>query len=66
MEKNSKKLKEFEDDFLEKSKLTIEEKFRLYDDMWSHAVKLRRITPKNRLAGIEVDIRIAEVLNSVR
>ncbi len=66
MIKNSQKLKKLEATLLRKSKFTIEEKLKLYDALWSHAVKLRKFSSKKKLEGIENDIHIARVLNSVR
>ena len=66
MIRNSYKLKKLEDDLHRNSNLTIEQKLKLYDALWEYAVELRRFAPMNKLEGIEVDIHLAKVLNSVR
>ncbi|NCO66938.1 MAG: hypothetical protein COY75_07985 [Nitrospirae bacterium CG_4_10_14_0_8_um_filter_41_23] len=65
MIKNKEVLKKFEDRFIREEKiLPFTQAIRLFTDMWNEGVKLGVLPPKNPSEGIEVDIRIAKVLNS--
>jgi len=64
MIRNSHKLKKFEDNLLRNSDLTIEQKLKLYDDLWNYAVKLKKFAAEKKLEVISV--HLAKVLNSVR
>jgi len=65
MIKNKEVLKKFEDRFIREEKiLPFTHAIRLFTDMWNEGVKLGVLPPKNPSEGIEVDIRIAKVLNS--
>ncbi len=65
MIKNKEVLKKFEDRFMKEEKiLPFTQAIRLFTDMWDEGVKLGVLPPKNPSEGIEVDIRIAKVLNS--
>lgn len=65
MIKNKEVLKKFEDRFMREEKiLPFTQAIRLFTDMWNEGVKLGVLPPKNPSEGIEVDIRIAKVLNS--
>lgn len=65
MIKDSKKLKTFENNFIRnEGRLSYEQAIRLFTHMWNEAVSLGILPPKDPLEGIEVDIKIARVLNS--
>ena len=65
MIKNSATLKKFEDEFMRTSgPLPFKKALRLFTAMWKEAVALGAFPPKDPLEGIEVDIRIAKILNS--
>lgn len=65
MIKNPDLLKKFEDDFIgDKGKLRFKQAMKLYSDMWNEGLKLGVLPPKEPMEGIEVDIKIAKVLNS--
>ncbi len=65
MIKNKEVLKKFEDRFMREEKiLPFTQAIRLFTDMWNEGVKLGVLPPKNPSEGIEVDIRIAKILNS--
>lgn len=65
MIKNKEVLKKFEDRFMREEKiLPFTQAIRLFTDMWNEGVKLGVLPLKNPSEGIEVDIRIAKVLNS--
>jgi hypothetical protein len=59
MIKNPKFLKVFE-----KEKLSFKVAMRIFESLWKEAVSLKVLPPKNPLEGIEVDLRIAKILNS--
>ena len=65
MVKDAKLLAEFNDDFLRKEGLDYAASLRILDAMWDEARKLGVLPLKDPLEGIEVDIRIAEILNHV-
>ncbi len=65
MIKNPEILKKFEDDFQRNGeRLSYRQSRRLFDSMWSEAVALGHFPPKEPLEGIEVDLKIARVLQS--
>lgn len=64
MIKNPEILKKFEDDYLKnRGNLSYNQSIRLFDSMWAEAVALGVLPPREPLEGIEVDIKIAKVLN---
>jgi ribosomal protein L19 len=66
MIKNPEKFQRFEDELARRDKTGIQQKFRLLDAMYKEAVSLRIFPLKNPLEGLEIDIQIAKVVNSVR
>ncbi|HOW56608.1 MAG TPA: hypothetical protein PKZ12_01295 [Smithellaceae bacterium] len=65
MIKNSHILKEFEDSLANKEgKISPEKAFSIFSAMWQEAKSLGIIPFKDPLAGIEVDIKVAGILNS--
>jgi len=58
-------LVKFEIDFLRKEKADILRNFHIVEALYKEAVTLGIIPLKNALDGIEVDLRIAKVVNSV-
>ena len=65
MIKNAEVLKNLEDDFIKgPGKLSYEQSLKLFTDMWQEGQSLGILPQQNPLEGIEVDIRIAKVLNS--
>lgn len=66
MIKNATKLKKFERSLIIKKKLSYREALKVYETMHREAVRLGIINSKNILDGIEVDIRIAKALNSLK
>ena len=65
MVKNSAYFEEFENEFIAGNKLSIEQAFKLFEAMWEEAVSLGIFPADNPLEGIEVDLRIAGILNYV-
>lgn len=65
MVKNPVLLKKFDDNFIQyESKLTYSQSLKIFTDMWNEGIRLHVLPPKDPLEGIEVDIKIAKVLNS--
>jgi len=60
-----KKLQRFEKEHIQKEKINIIQNFRIVDALYKEAVMLGTIPLKNPLEGIEIDIKIAKVVNSV-
>ena len=57
-------LREFERDFSRQHRLTHRQALALLDGLWAEGRTLGVLPPANPLAGVEVDIRIAAILNS--
>lgn len=58
-------LKRFEDDLARKEgRVPYARAMKMFTSLWQEGKKLGVIPGKNPLAGIEVDIRLAKVLNS--
>jgi hypothetical protein len=57
--------KKFEIEFVKREKVNIIRNFQIVDALYNEAVALGVIPLKNPLDGIEVDLRIAKVVNSV-
>ncbi|HHT9135615.1 MAG TPA: hypothetical protein ACFYEK_00050 [Candidatus Wunengus sp. YC60] len=65
MIKNPDLLKKFEDEFIRNdNRLDYSQSLKLFTDMWNEGRRLGVLPPKDPLEGIEVDIKIAKVLNS--
>ncbi len=65
MVKDSKILKTFENNFIRnEGRLSYDHALRLFTYMWNEAVSLGILPPEDPMEGIEVDIKIARVLNS--
>jgi len=66
MIKNSAALQRFERELARKEKADVARNIRLMEAMLKEAVALGVFPPQDPLSGIEVDIRIARVVNGVR
>lgn len=65
MIKNPQLLRELEDTIMKKEgRLPIDYSMRILESLWNEGVKLGVFPPKEPLEGIDVDIRIAKILNS--
>lgn len=64
MIKNFHFVENIEKDFISKQKLSYKQSLQIFESMWDEGVKLGVLPPKKPLEGIEVDIKIARVLNS--
>jgi len=57
-------LSKFEDRFTEHEVLSFDQAIEIMSAMWNEGRNLGVLPPKDPLEGIEVDIRIARILNS--
>lgn len=65
MIKNAELLKKLEDDFSrQEGCLPYSKSLKIFEAMWVEAVNLNIWPPEDPMEGIDVDIKIAEVLNS--
>lgn len=65
MVKHPEILKKFEDDFARKEgRIPYSRAMKIFTSLWQEGKTLGVFPGKNPLAGIEVDIRLAKVLNS--
>lgn len=65
MIKNREQIREFERELIRKEKTDVTKNFQIVDAMYHEAVELGIIPMRDPLDGLEIDIRIAEVLNYV-
>ena len=66
MIKNPDILEQFEKQRIREEKLSFEEALKIFEAMWKEGVNLGVLPPKDPLEGIEVDIRIARILNCLK
>ena len=64
MIKNSHLVRELEDDFIAGEKLPYHKALHVFESLWQEGVTLGVLPPKDLSEGLEVDLRIARVLNS--
>jgi hypothetical protein len=65
MIKNGARLKEFEDNFIRQNKPEILKNLQLLDSLYKEARALSVFPLREPLEGLEIDIKIAKVINSV-
>jgi hypothetical protein len=65
MIKNPKTLEKFEKEYIKKNNLTFKEKLKIYENLWTEALSMKVLPSKDPLEGIEIDIKIAWILNSL-
>ena len=66
MIKNPDILEQFEKQRIREEKLSFEEALKIFEAMWKEGVNLGVLPPKDPLEGIEVDIKIARILNCLK
>ena len=66
MIKNKTKLEEFYRELDRGEKLSYKEAIAIYEALYAEAVSLGVISSENIMDGIEVDIRIARAINSLK
>lgn len=54
----------FNKEYCRKKSMSYQEKLKIFEGLWQEAVALKVLPGKNKLEGIESDIRIAAILNS--
>ncbi|MBI4722516.1 MAG: hypothetical protein HY769_05900 [Candidatus Stahlbacteria bacterium] len=64
MVKNRKLLAKFEHEQRKRNKLSYTQALKIYESMWKEAKELGIFPLKDPMEGIEVDIKIAKILNS--
>jgi len=65
MIKNPKTLEKFEKKNIKETNLTFKEKLNIYENLWTEALLMKVLPSKNPLEGIEIDIKVARILNSL-
>ena len=65
MIKNPKTLEKFEKKYIKKNNLTFKKKLKIYESLWAEALLMKVLPLKDPLEGIENDIKIAMILNSL-
>jgi hypothetical protein len=65
MVKNTPRLKEFEDEYARGQKPDLVQNLKILDQLYKEAKTLSVFPPKDPLSGIDIDIKIAKVINSV-
>jgi len=63
---NAKLLEKFEKEFIVKNPLSYDEALALLDGMWELGISLGVLPPEDPLEGIEVDIKVARILNCLK
>jgi hypothetical protein len=64
MIKNVHRIEDLEKEFISKDKLSYKQSLRIFESLWQEGLNLGILPPKDPLEGIEVDLRIANILNS--
>jgi len=62
---NYREFQKFERELMRKEKVDIKKNFRIVDALYHEAVRIGIIPLKDPLDGLETDIKIAKVINSV-
>jgi hypothetical protein len=65
MVKNAHLLEELDREIAQQHPLTIEQKYAILNAMYDYARKVGAFPPKDPLEGLEVDLRLAELLRHV-
>lgn len=66
MIKNPDILEQFEKQRTREEKLSFEEALKIFEAMWKEGVNLGVLPPKDPLEGIEIDIKIARIINCLK
>jgi len=66
MVKNPQVLNELERKIIREDKLSFNDALALFEAMWKEGVNLGVLPPRDPLEGIEVDKRIARILNCLK
>ena len=66
MIKNPEILEQFEKQRIREEKLSFEKALKIFEAMWKEGVNFGVLPPKDPLEGIEVDIKIARIINCLK
>ena len=66
MIKNKKSWEEFETNLTKRRKPDYKKNLKIFEGLYKQAKSMKKFPPADPLEGIEVDIRIARILNSVK
>ncbi|MFN4220567.1 MAG: hypothetical protein ACK4GJ_06610 [bacterium] len=66
MIKNKKLLNKFEREFIQNSKLYIEKKLKIFENLLKFAKEIKKFPPQNLFRGIEIDIKYAKTINGIK
>jgi len=66
MIKNPDILEQFETEIIKKDKLSFKQTLTIFEAMWREGVDFGVLPPKDPLEGIDVDIRVARILNCLK
>jgi len=64
--KNPDILERLEREVIRKERLSFKQALTIFEAMWKEGVSLGVLPPRDPLEGIEVDIRIARILNCLK
>jgi hypothetical protein len=62
--KNVHLVEHMEKNFISKQRLSYKQSLKIFESMWNEGLKFGILPSKEPLEGIDVDIKIAKVLNS--
>lgn len=62
---SNRELQKFEKELSRKTRTDVAKNFRIAEALYREAVALGVFPPKNRLEGLEIDIKIARAVNAV-
>lgn len=66
MIENKKRLNDFYQGLIRDEKLSYKEALRIYEMLLKEAISLGAISSKTMKEGLDVDIRVAKIINSLR
>lgn len=66
MRKNPDILEQLEREVIKKEKLSFRQALSIFEAMWEEGVSLGVLPPADPLEGIDVDIKIARILNCLK
>jgi hypothetical protein len=66
MIKNKKLLENFEKELIKNSKIDIEEKFFILNELYKFAKEIVKFPTNDILKGIEIDIKYARAINGIK
>jgi hypothetical protein len=65
MIRNLQKIEAFEKEFIKRDKsLSYEKALKIFTSLWKEGMDLGVLPPQDPMEGIEIDIKIAKILNS--